>query len=335
MSMLRVIIQNVINSLYFIYRKNIVFFSLVLCLCFSHSLAIAQVCTADSGLIKDMQSIACATSDLREAVEKDDLLNKVSDMNFFTTLEPNDVVRSVETLSFWNRSLKSKIEDTHEEYQDADRKIYTLHITAYPAQVKKGSCSQQKTIDFDSSIPYPDYQVVSGKKPRAFEMRYYKDEFIICEKTDIPYKKRLPLYCGKKVTECKWDASSGAGMDCSAKMAYKECKRELPISCDYVDKKGGVVPNQNMCLELDDFTDLSQDFLLSNDSLEKEYCPEDCSYYTQTLQRVYQDKEDEDDYCTDSYLAVHCGPKKEEGEYNLNIKELKNLCTDFDIPGCP
>lgn len=331
MNILRVIIQNVIHFLYFICRKNIIFFLLVLCLCVSHSLTMARVCTGDSGLIEDIQAIACATPDLRKAVEKDDLLNTVSDMNFFTTLEPNDVVRSVESLSFFNRSLKNKIEDTHEEYQDEGRKSYTLHITAYPSTVERGSCSQQKTIDFNSSIPYPDYQVVPGKKPRAFEIRYYDDKFIVCEKTDIPYKKRLPLYCGRKVTECE---DFGMDMDCDKRNAYSECKNELPLSCGYVDKKGGTVPSQDTCLELDDFTDLSEDLLLSNDSLEKEYCPEDCSYYTQTLQRVYQDKEDEDDYCTDSYLAVHCGPKKEEGEYNLNIKEVKNLCTDFNTPGC-
>lgn len=331
MNMLRVIIQNVIYSLYVICRKDIVFFLLILCLCFSHSLTIAQVCTADSGIIKDMQAIACATSDLRQAVERDNLLNKVSSMNFFATLEPNDVVRSVENLSFFNRSLKRKIEDTHEKYQDAGRDSYTFHITAYPSKVENGTCSRRKTIDFNPSVPYPDYQVVPGRKPRSFEIRYYDDEFIVCEKTDIPYKRRLPLYCGKEVTRCKHD---GASVDCSAKNAYRECKKELPLSCDYVDKKGGVVPSQDTCLELDDFTDLSEDLLLSNNSLEKEYCPKDCSYYTQTLQRVYQDK-DQDEYCTDSYLAVHCGPKKEEGEYNLNVKEVKNLCTDFDIPGCP
>ena len=328
--MLRIIIQNVINSLYFTYRKNIVFFLLILYLCFSHSLIVAQVCKGDSGIIKDMQSIACATSDLREAVERDNLLNKVSAMNFFATLEPNDVVRSVESLTFFNRDLKNKIEDTHEEYQDAGKKSYTLHITSYPSKVKKGSCSQHKTIDFNSSTPYPDYQAVPGKKPRAFEIRYYDDEFIICEKTDIPYKKRLPLYCGKKVTKCEYYGSS---MDCSAKNAYRECKKGLPPSCDYVDEKGGVVSSQDTCLEMDDFTDLSQDFLIYNDSLEKEYCPEDCSYYTQTIQRSYQDK-DQDEYCTDSYMAVHCGPKKEKGEYNLNIREIKNLCTDFNTPGC-
>ena len=331
MNMLRVIIQDVVYFLCFTFRKNIVFFSLVLYLCFSHSLTIAQVCTADSGIIKDVQAIACATSDLRDTVEKDNLLKKVSNMNFFSTLEPNDVVRSVETLSFFNRSLKNKIEDTHEAYQNAGKKSYTLHIASYPSQVKKGSCSQDKTIDFNSSTPYPDYQVIPGKTPRFFETRYYDDEFIVCEKTDIPYKKRLPLYCGKKVTKCK---SANRTQDCSAKNAYRECKRELPISCDYVDKKGGKVPSQGMCLELDDFTDLSQGFLLYNNSLEKEYCPADCSYYTQTIQRSYQNKEDQDEYCTDSYLAVHCGPKKEEGKYNLNIKEVKNLCSDFDTIGC-
>ena len=333
MSILRAIIQNVIYFLYFICRKNIVFFSLVLYLCVSHSLTIAQVCTADFGIIKEVQSIACATPDLRKAVEKDNLLKKVSDMNFFTVLEPNDVVRSVENLSFFDRSLKSKIEDTHEEYQDAGRESYTLHITSYPSKVKKSSCSRHKTIDFDSSrkTPYPDYQVIPGKTPRFFETRRdNKGDFIVCEKTDIPYKKRLPLYCGKKVTKCK---SSNRTQDCSARDKYKECKKELPLSCSFVDKKGGVVPSQDVCLELDDFTDLSQDLLLSNNSLEKEYCPEDCSYYTQTIQRSYQDK-DQDEYCTDSYLAVHCGPKKEEGKYNLNIKEVKNLCSDFAAESC-
>lgn len=249
MNVLRIIIQNVIHSLYFTYRKNIMFFLLVLYLCFSHSVTIAQVCKGDSGLIKDIQSIACATSDLRKAVAKDDLLDKVAAKNFFMAIKSNDVVRSVESLSFFNRSLVSRIEETHEKYQEASRKNYTLNITSYPSKVEKGSCSQQKTIDFNSSrtTPYPDYQVIPGKKPRSFEIRYYKGKFIICEKTDIPYPRRLSIYCGKEGN------------------ADRECKKELPLSCDYVDKKGGKVPSQDTCLNLDGFTELSQDLLMYND----------------------------------------------------------------------
>lgn len=235
-------------------------------------------------------------------------------------IEAHDVVRSVENLSFFDRSLVNKIKDTHEQYQKADRENYTLNITSYPSKVYKNSCSRYKTIDFDSSqtTPYPDYQVVPGKKPRSFEVRQYKGKIIICEKTDISYKEQLLLFCGEEVKKCE---DYGRTKNCSKRDIYRKCKKALPPSCSFVDQTGGSLSSQDMCIDLDRFSDLSQSLLRFNFSLEMRYCPDGCSYYTQTLQRVYKNK-DKSDYCADNYLVVHCGPEKAGGEYNLNIREV-------------
>ena len=92
---------------------------------------------------------------------------------------------------------------------------------------------------------------------------------------------------------------------------------------------------------LKDF-DSKMNNLLNNKSLLMKYCPSNCSYYTQTVQRVWktiiqkkktvgrkQKKIEETGYCSDNYIIVHCGPKKEGKKYNLNIREITSLCSDF------
>jgi len=220
----------------------------------------------------------------------------------------------------------------HEAYQKA-QKDYTVSITSYPSEVKKNSCAKHKSIDFKSSdkmeknkegnaksgdisnirVDYVTYPKL--KKPLFFKVRKYKGKFIMCEETDYTYKDRLSLRCGTEDLHTD---------------AYDECNKALTPSCSEIDSKGGVRSSQSTCVSLDDFNDLSKSLLLSNQALEWKNCPADCSYYTQTLQRVYKKQLNKGDYCSDNYLIVHCGPKKTKSKYNLNIREIKNLCSDFD-----
>jgi hypothetical protein len=259
-------------------------------------------------------------------VQKDDLLRKMGDINFFSSMSPLDIVRSVETLSFFNRSLTNKIKETHASYQASKVDNYTLSITSYPSNVKKGSCPGHKTIDFNSdasNVSFPNYSVVPGKEPRSFQIGTYKGRSIICERTRVPYKKRLKAFCGEPITKCQ---SAG----CTKKDEYDKCKKSVPISCS---SKTVDETNEGKCVSLESFSDLSGNLLLSNMSLEKKYCPDGCSYYTQTLQSVYK-KERSRDYCSDSYLIVHCGPQKDESSYNLNIREINDLCSYSNLSLC-
>ena len=276
-------------------------------------------------LFRGVRDIACVDADLRTAMQRDDLLRKISDTNVFASLQSNDVIRSVKTMSFFNRSLTNSIEDKHKEYQESGRDNYTIQITSYPAVVKENSCKKNKTIDFkaisiDDSAErisdtedifgiYADYSV-TDKLPRTFQVRAHKGRLILCEYTNMSYDERLIAYCGKRPD--------------------RECERDLKKipSCVAVDSQESTSP-ENRCVSLDDFSDLSQDLLMSNTSLEYKYCPDGCSYYTQTIQGVYKKTGTQDEYCSDNYLIIHCGPQKDESDYNLNIKEITNICTDF------
>lgn len=293
-------------------------------------------------IIADIQKIACATEDLQVAVQND-FLKKMAKLNYDASGgDSRDLVRGVEPLSSKNQDLTERVSQFHEDRISAGMMPYTVSTTAYPVNWKENSCSKKyKTIEptgkdyknikgkaprsFDVS-----YNPVKRKVPRSFEVRYNSDEeeFFMCENTDLSDQKRAKLYCGSS----------------------KDCKDALFISCRYADKKGAVTTDK-ACLSLDDYNDLSKELFLgsgwfsfSNPALEQN-CPDGCSYYTKTVQRVFvKDKE----ACSDNYVIVHCGPEKEkskfkneEGErekdylYNLNIKEITNLCTDFDlISGC-
>ncbi len=305
-------------------------FLFIMCLFFHGMGNAGGSCKPSSELMSSLQDVACATPDLRTAIQKNDLLRKISSTNFFSSVSPMDVVRSVETLSFFNRSLTDKIQETHKSYQESGVDNYTLSITSYPSDVKKGSCSEHKTIDFNSdtsSADFPNYSAVPGKEPRSFQVGTYKGRSVICERTRTPYKQRVMAFCGRPVVECR---DTGRSEDCSEKMEYEKCKRSVPISClsTTVDDK-----NEGRCISLESFSDLSQNLLLSNVSLERRYCPDGCSYYTQTVQRVYRNSGAEN-YCSDNYLIVHCGPEKDANSYNLNIREINNLCSYFDLPSC-
>ena len=299
----------------------------------------ANMCVGtEAPIIADIQNIACATEDLQTAVQKDDLLKKVANINFFASdSDPRDIVRGVEVLSAGNKALKDKITDFHEARIDSGKMPYTVSITAYPSQVEKGSCAKKyKTIDVVSGST--GYKAIKGKTPRSFEIRYNpaKEGFFMCENTNLPYQERVRAYCINPRT-CK-KACGGANEDCKEDCNdhFKDCKDALFVSCHISDKKGAVTADK-ACLSLDDYDDLSKELFLgsgwfsfSNPALEQN-CPDGCSYYTQTIQRVF---EKDDDACSDNYVIVHCGPKKKVSKYNLNIREIKNLCTDFDFSGC-
>ena len=290
---------------------------------------------SEDSLIMELQSIACATDNLREAVQKDDLLQRIGQINFFANLYPSDVVRSVESLSFFNRSLRRKIKKAHQKYQDSGKRLYTLSIASYPADVKKNSCSRHKTINFDSGFEiardlyvqtrrgqdisdvYQSYSVIPGREPRVFQVRWYQKKFVLCEQTYMPYKQRLARFCGR---------SSGIN---------SSCKKDMISSCDSLDRNGAKETSQAACISLDKFSSLSGNFLLNNKALEMNYCPDGCSYYTQMVQRVYKKRTSGNGYCSDNYLIVHCGSKKDSSDYNLNIREINNLCSDFNnLPFC-
>ena len=277
-----------------------------------------------------MQKITCANYDLRTAVQRDNLLRKVGRTNFFASLSPNDIVRSEESLSLFNQSLKQKIQKTHEQYQGRGTKHYTLSIASYPASVKDNSCSRQKTIDFNSKAdstepldfveegdradksPLAHYIPVPGKEPRTFHVREYNGQFVICEQSEENRQNRLLSYCGS-------EKKGGA---------YKKCKKSLTPSCAELDREGAKMSGPSVCVSMQEFASLSQDLLMSNTALEWKYCPDDCSYYTQTVQAFYKNKKRK--YCSDSYLIVHCGPKRKKAKYNLNIREINDLCRDFE-----
>ncbi len=303
----------------------------------------ANMCVGtDNNLMKDIKRIACATSDLQEAVQKDDLLKKLANINFFASNDdPKDIVRGVEVLTATNQALKDRVTDFHEEQIDSGKMPYTVSVTAYPSEVKRGSCAKKyKTIDVVSDSM--DYRAIEGKTPRSFEVRYdpKEEEFFMCENTNLSRSQRERTYC-VNVKACK---RACIGMDedsCKddCNRAFRECKGALLVSCSSADKKGAVTADKanEECLSLDDYSDLSKELFLgdgwfshSNPALEQN-CPAGCSYYTQTVQRVF---EKDEDACSDNYVIVHCGPKKKESEYNLNIREVNNLCTDFNFSGC-
>ena len=298
------------------YFRKISLFIVYLCLHNVGNVA-ATPCRSQYGLMSDLKGIACVTSDLRTAVQKDNLLRKMSDINFFSSMSPADIVRSVETLSFFNRSLTDKIKETHESYQESGVDSYTLSITSYPSDVKKGSCSRHKTIDFNpdiSNVSFPNYSVVPGKEPRSFQVGTYKGKSVICERTKVPYKQRVKAFCGKPPDKLSEHNSE-----------YGKCKRNVPISC--FSRTVNEI-NEGRCISLETFANLSGNLLLFNRALERKYCPAGCSYYTQTVQSVYKKQGGSGDYCSDSYLIVHCGPKKDASSYNLNIREVNSLCSD-------
>ena len=284
----------------------------------------ATSCGIDSPSILNLKDIACASRDLRMAVRRDSVLRRISSANAFAYRKQSDEIRSVEKLTWYDQSVITKIEETHKKYQEEGRKEYILEITAYPSSIEENSCPE-RTINFtppSKTVQFPDYPVVKGKPPRYFQLGKYKKKLIMCERTGMSYKKRLEVFCGKAVTKCSF-------MNCSKRNAYRACKKDLLPSCSH--PKVGTISNQDMCTSLDDFLDFFKDLLGSNKSLAEKYCTDGCSYYPKIIQGVHKNEE----YCfNDNYIIVHCGPERGDSKYNFNIREIKNLCSNFDFPGC-
>ena len=341
----------------------------------------ANMCIGtEDGIIADMKKITCATEDLQTAVQED-LLKRVAQLSYDASGDdPRDLVRGVESLSSSSQDLPERVNQFHEDRISAGKVPYTVDITAYPVNWKENSCSKKyKTIEatgknyksIKGRIPRSfdvHYTPVKGKTPRSFEVRYNskKKKSFMCENTNLSDKQRERNYCNYS-KGCK--SACGGSEACENVCTESEnCKNALFISCHQADKKGAVTTDK-ACLSLDDYNDLSKELFLgsgwfsfSNPALEKN-CPDGCSYYTKTIQRVYkkqvevkqqgsrtQKKKKKKVWktCSDSYVIVHCGPKKEktrfvnkEGEderdylYNLNIKKVTDLCADFDLgSGC-
>ena len=284
-------------------------------------------------LMRNMQDIMCITKDLRTAVQKEGLLKQVAGINFFHGKESNDIVRSVGSISFLENTVGTQIKEIHNKYQKKKTESYTLGIVSYPSKIKKGTCEDKKTIDFNPAnstedLSYHEYSTIEGKKPRYFQVANYKGKNIICEKTKLAYKERVKRFCGEKIC----DIGGGSNNQCVKENLHRNCKNKLPPSCDKIAQKNGKA-HSDSCVSLENFKKVSKKLLLKNPSLLLKYCPDDCSYYTQVVQRVYK-KEIEDKYCSDNYLIVHCGPKRDGSTYNLNIKEVKNICSDFGSAAC-
>jgi len=313
-----------VKSITLIIYKIILLFTLL----FSSSRSVGTsggVCLVKPPIITALQSIACVNSGLRRAIEKENLLSQVANNNFFAHLDQQDVVRTVKSLSFFSRELPNKIKTTHAQYMSSDIDNYSLLVTSYPIEVKKGTCKKHKTIDLfsepsqtsqivvegrtdlnikkDVSAVYQQYKTVPGKKPVFFQLRKYKSKYVICE--DIK-SRGTPTSLREKC---------GKGSSC----------KNLPYACSAYDENGGA-SDKIGCVSLETFSKLSQDILFSSD-LETFYCPTDCSYYTQMVQNLYK-QAGSNNYCSDNYMIVHCGPKKASSDYNLNIRELGNFCDE-------
>ena len=112
-----------------------------------------------------------------------------------------------------------------------------------------------------------------------------------------------------------------------------ECKKEMPPLCsDWDESNAQFAGRRKSCSTLDAFEKVSADFLLHNMTMNSFCRPGDCSYYMQLLQRVRKDKEG---HCVENHAIVHCGPRKTEAKYNLNIKVVDDFCEDFDVMCVP
>lgn len=257
---------------------------------------------------------------------------------FFVEYQEGDIVRAEKLVL----QLENAITDTHRQYQvENSAKDYTFSITTYPAEVKEGTCKgsstiQKRELSKNPSQPiqedntqtssvqttnnrhhvFANYSAIEGKEPRYFQLRKKEGgKLIICEKSTLSHSERVSLFC-------KDD---------------KKCIKELPASCDQLDQ--GRTNITSTCVFTDETKPVIRDFLgakfpgAPNVSLEYKFCPEDCSFYTQTLQKVRK-IEGTNQYCTENYLIIHCGSKADGSirrKFNLNIREVDDFCEDFNV----
>lgn len=309
-------------------------------------------CEADSdgnSISEQMKSVVCPFPSLRSAMADERMAQIIAGKNVFQTIESNDVVRLQKGVGLYValNPLRRKINKTYEDFYKIAQVDFTLNIATYPAETKKGTCTNHSTIiknvlpedeqeklqehlneqqELGSSETlgvkrkldgvFGDYATVEGKSPRHFELRRSSNEkkdIFICEASKNSLNERMDLYCGDSDRD--------------------ECKQQMPPLCsEWDEKEAQNSKRKNTCAALSEFEQVSGEFFLHNVTM-NQFCPEDCSYYVQLLQRVRKDKDG--GYCTESHAIVHCGPKKTEAKYNLNIKVVDDFCEDFNVMCVP
>ncbi len=302
-----------------------------------------------SSISEQMKNIICPFPNLREAMADERMAQIIAGKNVFQSIESNDVVRLEKGVGLYValNPLKKKINNTYKSFYETAQMDFTLNIATYPAEIQKGTCANHSTIikrpaskeeskkleeletlleevqeqdtvetlgvKRDISGVFGDYLTVQGKTPRRFELRKnHNGEVLICEAVKSSLKERMSLYC-----------ESGD---------KDKCRGHLPPLCSEWDEDHAQESiRKNICASLSSFEKVSGEFFLNNMTM-KNFCPEDCSYYVQLLQRVRKDGEE---YCAESHAIVHCGPKKTEAKYNLNIKVVDDFCEDFNVMCVP
>ena len=302
--------------------------------------------TKDYGgsISEQMKSVVCPFPNLREAMADERMAQIIAGNNVFQTIESNDVIRLQKSAGLYValNPLKKKINKTYEDFYKITQVDFTLNIATYPAEVQAGTCTNHSTIvkkplledeqkklqtlleegqeqsaletlgvKREVSDVFGDYETVEGKIPRHFELRKNQNgDIFICETAKISLEERLSLYCSGDDT--------------------KDCERQMPPLCSEWGKENSQ-HSKNICASLSAFEKVSGEFFMKNMTMEN-FCPDDCSYYIQLLQRVRKDK---DGHCTENHAIVHCGPKKTEAKYNLNIKVVDDFCEDFNVMCVP
>lgn len=284
--------------------------------------------------VDKLRNDVCSVSGLQEAMAGGRMAEVIAGSNVFQTLASNDVVRmrrSVGGIMFFN-PLKSKIMSTYKNFNENVQDSYTLHFTVYPAHVKSDTCQEHRTItpqpveDVYSGASsamgfsgdtlgvsrevdqiFNSYVVDEGRKPRHFSFR--KDQsgyLVVCEHEQVP--NREEFYC----------------------QGNEECQKQMPPLCSEFDQREGGV-----CASLDDIKDTTVDAVRKSQMALKGFCPSDCSYYVQVLQRVYPRGGGLKEMCAENYVIAHCGPKMRSLTYNLNIKVVNDFCEDFNVICAP
>ena len=296
------------------------------CVLFFISSLKADECPQKDQSVSDLKQISCAITDLWMAMANKQLSKVIANTEFFVEYdkESNPIHTEVVVLR-----LGTELAKAHETYQEKNsaKKDYTFSVATYPAEVKEGTCRGSSTIQKrenpsqnGNAESSPMYSPIEGKEPRYFQLRKKEDgKLVVCEKSTLSQSERISLFCASD----------------------SECIESLPVSCNQLDQ--GKENARSACVFIKEAQSVTKKFLgagsKANRSLEHKFCPEDCSFYTRTLQKV-QKVQGTDQYCLENYLIIHCGPKSDtpsvlEGwkagrKYNLNIREVDDFCEDFN-----
>ena len=288
---------------------------------------------------------SCPFSNLHEVMADEEMAQVIADKNVFQTIERNDVVRLRRDIGlYWFLNpLRRAVNNTYKSFYETVQRDFALNITTYPSEIREGTCADHSTIvkapiyehaplslqalfvegqeqstletlgvERRLSDVFGNYLAVEGRDPRHFEMR--KDQsgdIVICEASTKSLEERMDLHCG------------GGSNECESQMP--------PLCSEWDEAHSQILGRGDMCADLNAFEKASWRFLLYNKTM-KRFCPGDCSYYIQLLQRVH---EGADERCAETHAIVHCGPKKVKATYNLNIKVVDNFCEDFNVMCTP